>query len=496
MPDLYHAKQSRFSNAKTLTSENRTRLALDAIAGKTPITELAEAAGTSRKFVHQLKRRGVNAVEKAFTSVEKQDEVLFYIPVTVGWLKSVVVFLMLVCHAPFRGIQEFLRVMCCHDISLGTIHNVAREMSSKAEELNSKEDLKNIKQGAHDEIFQAGAPVLVGVCVKSSYCYLLELVEHRDATTWGCALLDAQSRGLSPQCTVADFGLGLRAGQREVWGPLPCQGDVFHLQRELGQAVYFLEKQAYKAIVREGVFSRKPAKTRRNQLAEEESWFRMQAIRDMDAAIASADNLALLEKWVAELLQLSGPTTQERRDLLLWIAQEMKRLERAAPLRIGPARRLLEGHLDELLLFASTLDQRLHILASDLGINELALRDLFKALMMPDGNAKWSLMATLRAALRENFHLAEARVVELIRNAPARASSLVENINSRLRSYFFLRRQLGPGYLHLLRFFLNHHRFVRSDNPDRRGRSPAEVLAGRSLPLWLETLGLSTGRAA
>jgi hypothetical protein len=37
-----------------------------------------------------------------------------------------------------------------------------------------------------------------------------------------------------------------------------------------------------------------------------------------------------------------------------------------------------------------------------------------------------------------------------------RACSLVENLNSRLRSYFFLRRHLGSDYSALLRFFLNH----------------------------------------
>ena len=31
-----------------------------------------------------------------------------------------------------------------------------------------------------------------------------------------------------------------------------------------------------------------------------------------------------------------------------------------------------------------------------------------------------------------------------------RASSIVENLNSRLRNYFFLKKQLGVGYLNLL----------------------------------------------
>ena len=43
-----------------------------------------------------------------------------------------------------------------------------------------------------------------------------------------------------------------------------------------------------------------------------------------------------------------------------------------------------------------------------------------------------------------------------------RSSSLVENLNSRLRNYFTLRRHLGSAYLDLLRFFLNHRCFMRS----------------------------------
>jgi hypothetical protein len=50
-----------------------------------------------------------------------------------------------------------------------------------------------------------------------------------------------------------------------------------------------------------------------------------------------------------------------------------------------------------------------------------------------------------------------------------RASSAIENLNSRLRNYFFLRRQLGPDYLVLLQLFLNNRRFLRSEHPERVG---------------------------
>ena len=77
-----------------------------------------------------------------------------------------------------------------------------------------------------------------------------------------------------------------------------------------------------------------------------------------------------------------------------------------------------------------------------------------------------------------------------------RASSLVENLNSRLRSYFFLRRHLGQDYLALLQFFLNHRRLARSDRHERAGKTPAELLTGQSHRHWLELLGYTRFRRA
>ncbi len=79
-------------------------------------------------------------------------------------------------------------------------------------------------------------------------------------------------------------------------------------------------------------------------------------------------------------------------------------------------------------------------------------------------------------------------MIEVARQT-VRASSLVENLNSRLRNYFFLRRHLGPDYLVLLQFFLNHRRFLRSERPERVGKSPAELLNANPHPHWLELLG-------
>ena len=75
-----------------------------------------------------------------------------------------------------------------------------------------------------------------------------------------------------------------------------------------------------------------------------------------------------------------------------------------------------------------------------------------------------------------------------------RASSMVENLNSRLRNYFFLRRTLGPEYLDLLRFFLNHRTFMRSECPERVGKSSTQLLTGKQHSHWLELLGFERFR--
>ncbi|MDV3003038.1 MAG: hypothetical protein N5P05_004693 (plasmid) [Chroococcopsis gigantea SAG 12.99] len=93
------------------------------------------------------------------------------------------------------------------------------------------------------------------------------------------------------------------------------------------------------------------------------------------------------------------------------------------------------------------------------------------------------------------FHLILEAVSEAMDTTPS-TTSLVENLNSRLRNYFFLRKQLGSGYLDLLRFFLNHRTFRRSRCPERVGKSPTELMTGQEHPHCLELLGFERFQSA
>ena len=137
--------------------------------------------------------------------------------------------LILICHCSYRGVKEILRDLFDYSISIGTIHNRFRAAVEKAREINQTQDLSSIGVALLDELFHANQPVLTGVDAFSTYCFLLQAVEHRDEDTWGYYLLEAEEQGLNPEYTIADAGQGIRAGQQAAWGDKPCHGDVWHI---------------------------------------------------------------------------------------------------------------------------------------------------------------------------------------------------------------------------------------------------------------------------
>ena len=69
----------------------------------------------------------------------------------------------------------------------------------------------------------------------------------------------------------------------------------------------------------------------------------------------------------------------------------------------------------------------------------------------------------MREHLRGRFHEVQ-RTVAALAEETVRASSLVENLNSRLRTYFFLRRHLRQELRHnaLLFFYLSGEGWIRT----------------------------------
>jgi hypothetical protein len=478
--------------AKLLPPTQRRHIAVQALAGSQAITDLAEEFEVSRKFVYQQSAIAQEALAEAFEPAADGDDVLFHLPVTKAWIRQLTLGLVLICHSPLRGVVELLDDVFDYKISLGTVFNTVQAAATSARQHQDAQDLSRVRVGAHDEIFQAGKPVLVGVDPLSSYCYLLSQEERRDADTWSLRLLEAQERGLRPDFTVADAGTALRAAQAHVMPDVPCRSDVFHALREVTEVVTKLENRAYALIhasarhehkiARDKELGRRPNRSAIKQLSD--------AANKQTQAILLADDVACLARWLHfDVLGLAGPCHDERVALYDFLCAELEQRIAQAPTLLQPLVTYLRGQRDDLLAFAAQLDEDLAELAVIFAVPVSQVRALFAVQTMPLSCVKrWQRDASLRRQLGQRY-FALSQALEKVRRRTVRTSSLVENLNSRLRSYFFLRRQLGNNYLGLLQFFLNHRRLQRSQCAERANKTPAELLTGQSHAHWIELLG-------
>jgi hypothetical protein len=478
--------------ARLLPPKARQQLALDALAGQ-PITALADQLQVSRTFVYQQLHHAHDALDQAFAPRPPDPpQLLFWLPVTKPWLRQLVLALLLICHCSLRGVTELLNDLFDYPLSLGSVHNILHQAVATARQVIDQQDLAAVRLGAHDEIFQARWPVLVGADVASTYCYLLSLEEHRDADTWGVRLLELSQRGFHPEATIADFAGGLRSGQAEVMPEVPCRGDVFHALQTATPLVRYLENRAYDAIASRSHLQERQARTEHRHGRKDLSLAgQLRHAREAETqTMTLAEEVAALIGWLRQdVLAVAGPDYANRCALYDWIVAELRIREPQCPHKIRPVRCLLENQRDALLAFAKQLDQDLQTLAEQCAVPAALVEEVRQVLSLATHRPqRWQREKALWQRWGWQYSVVREAVTELLGQV-VRASSVIENLNSRLRNYFYLRRHLGGDYLALLQFFLNHRRFVRSEHPERQGKSPAELLTGKTQPHWLESLG-------
>ena len=202
----------------------------------------------------------------------------------------------------------------------------------------------------------------------------------------------------------------------------------------------------------------------------------MLAHQQLQAALNLATEVKILLEWLShDILHLAGLEYSVRQELLSFIVAELKLRESQCSHRIGPLRRALQNQEEQLLAFAKLLDDKLAEIAERFAVPLVWVREVcLLQRKHVTSRAYWKRWNQLHHELTAQFHWVFEAVTEAMRETP-RASSMVENLNSRLRNDFFLRRQLGAPYLESLRFFLNYRTFMRSEHPEWVGKSPVEL---------------------
>ena len=177
---------TRHSIAACLGPTERKTLSLQVLAKNQPVTRLARDYQVSRKFLYQQAAKARQALDGTFRPPTTDKNVIYHLPINKDWIRQFVLAQILIGHSSYRAVMEILyTVFDYQDISIGTIHNIVNHALRKAKRINQTEPLSAICIGAHDEIYQVGKPVLVGMDVDSTYCYLLAAEDHCDETTWG-----------------------------------------------------------------------------------------------------------------------------------------------------------------------------------------------------------------------------------------------------------------------------------------------------------------------
>ena len=197
-----------------------------------------------------------------------------------------------------------------------------------------------------------------------------------------------------------------------------------------------------------------------------------------------ARDVRTLVQWLRhDVLALAGPDLATRRELFNFVVAELLAREPEDPRRIRPVRVALQNQRDDLLAFAGLLDTELAAIARAHAVPEPLVREACMLHRLPTTSpAYWQGWNRLRARMGGKFHVLFDAVRRAMMDTP-RSSSLVENLNSRLRTYFTLRRHLGGSYL-------NHCCFLRSRHAERQGKSLRELMTGQGHPHWLTLLGL------
>ena len=186
----------------------------------------------------------------------------------------------------------------------------------------------------------------------------------------------------------------------------------------------------------------------------------------------------------------------ERRELYDFIVEEFKKLEKIEPHRIMAMRITLENKREMALTFSDALDEKLKLISQQFNVpvdTVWAVCELHRCAI--DGDQYAIRSVPLQLELDDRFDEIEDAVMMAL-DETERTSSMIENLNGRVRKYIRNRREIGHGYLDLLRFFLNHKPIVRSARTERRGKTPAEILSGARHPHWLELLGFERFKRA
>ena len=477
-------------HGKCIPKATKLSIALKAIKGKKTISAISKEHDVSRTTVYKQQAKALAAANQAFEA--KDDDVLFYIPVTKAFLYAMIVALFLICKSSYRDIICFLKSIFNYHVSIGTVSNVINDAAEMAIPINNSYDLSTVRESASDEAFHLNKPLLVTVDIASRFCPLLVHADNRDGTTWGVNLLDLHARGYAPETSIIDGANGMINGYEEALPDTKLRHDHFHFIMALTDCAQFLKNRMDSAkTAAMKFFSRSiNAKNEDKKMKYTEEF--VLAYEEFKGLENIYTTFKTLSGWLQhDVLQLAGKSPAERSMLYDFIFSEMISLASKHPHRIDAIVKAMKKRRDALLDITHTLNEKFSALSIKYKVSIQTIWNICELAKHSFDSPKYvEKVDELASFLGSTYDVIEDEVL-LILESTHRCSSMVENFNSRLRPYLDNRKFISPKILALIQFYLNHKPFMRSKHGRLVNKSPAEAFTGKPHKPWLEMLGFS-----
>ena len=390
------------------------------------------------------------------------------------------------CRSSTEGIMRHLEDVHGVHVSIGEISETIQKYSDKAKAILASISLGSINTICADEIFEGQTPAMTVIDPKTTYVISLLMAPDRTADTWQLVMEDSMAQGLSPQRCISDAGTGLQCGIPRAFKGIDMQVDCLHIMKDMGEGCrnvinsFFsrlgeLEK-AYDQILYGKNHSSK-ADQKCTELERDIEWYYERAYA-----------IETLAAWMREMPGFTGYSAEEVRETLLWIADELA----SVGVRRSSFRQKVKAfrkQVGKATGYLKALEKNIGTLAESMGYEPHVFRNMYRLSCMGTVHPMFQEMhGEPRQALKADYDEAMRLVKELVKST-CRASSIVENLNSRVRPYMNAKRFIPEGFFPLLQLYFNTKKYRRSEVPERVGKSPLELLTGEHRDFY-ELLGL------
>lgn len=479
------------------------------------ITRLADAYNISRVSVYALEKRVLSRLATPTKQIPSLP-----LPVQIEGeenLKARIDRLVLTAlfpgNASIRPTQVILKEALDVLRSVGYISTLRLEAGQKAGQILNCINYEPLGSVIvmRDETFFQGHPMLLTVDPVTTVITSAQVTSDRKADTWAVELMALKEQGVSlvglteDMAKMYDKSVDL-AGIDDILQ----QKDIWHLERDGGAVHSVLRKAAYRAIKTVTDLEKKLLKKWDDVLFDEKYII---AVANEAKAIAQHDEFEEWFEHLCDALELVDIRSGEIRDAEIsqWLLKEViTGMERIDQWRVKKYMKTLRNHQTQLLTFLSWVgdalvdyDAKLSIHILDENARLQFIRVVARSWKLDqtqiNGHIQWKKEAKRVGAFVEsltstNKMLAEfALSLRRILDASGRTSSLIESINSLLKSFFrnrkgFKNRETMQAFLNL--FVLWHNMRVYDPRSKRGGKSPFQH-AGIELESedWLTLLG-------